>query len=718
MTKDLGLPKSDDAPKVSGYYAQSIRDTVQQIREHKNSHSNALPHALTLPLTATGLNAGTEPQHHLSGLSFHMWVSPPDRLESALHNYTRSQSSRTSSAPTPIEDVRNWRRLFPKARAVIEENAAQYQCDIVLLESSFQLMSDFPPSRSKLGIVLELDFTSPGANFNALADLNQWCYMTSMYQDGQLVNQVRSEHCDGSSPGKLRLDFEALWWAFTFTDLTEKRRRAEDSKNEETIKAANEASYNFFRGLTVVQEVYSDSTSEALDQPFRRGRRVALLLWRFSQAQSGYVGTTTWRKLIPPPDRRTTNSPSQRGHEMGLPLLPPLVMDTMIEGIDDAYFHGNGHEFLVEDNIMHMDTVYDTSSQQLTGQNSFPSCTEEDFTSFTTLHGSDLGVTDPQLRQTILHPDLSLSEYNHTPPSSTGQMQHSLLTAPSGRAGRMNDYFDAEIHRALSQPALPAHYSESFTLEGNGSFSQHACSQLEFGGVSPATLYDDDVGSLPRRPLTSFDVSTHQNLQAQLNQSTDYARTNISMKDTPLQALARRHQLEKQLAKSDSVLVSPERYLSHQYWLDLTSMHDTSEATNVRATKSDYNKGSEHKLEPEYLAPVPTRPALQSHASYLSRQEARQLDQEEAHDDSNHHEQAESTHDVDMSVNLEEFEANNLAAVLSAHNAELDRQAASFTEDSEVVLAEHTVNDTKKLIEINEEDDLVVIDLREVGFSG
>ena len=666
-----------------------------------------------------GLDTEAELRCHLSGFSFHMWVSLPDHLEAALHNYTRVQSNQSSSAATPIENIRNWRRLFPPACALIEAYTPQDQYEIILLESSFQLMSDFPPSRSKLGIVLELSLTHPAAELNFVDNLPEWSYVTSMYQHGKLVNQAVYEHYIGSNPDKLRLDFEALWWAFTFTDLTEKKRRAEDSKNEATIQAASEASHSFFRGLTVVQEVFeTPQTRQPLNQgslggsqqAWQSGRRIALLLWRFSQVQPGYVGTTTWRKLIPPPERRTTRRSPQPSHETA---LPPLVMDTVIEGMGDTFFESQDHEFLVQEDNMVTDPFYDPSSQQFVSHDAFPVCKGEGPTSFTT----DFGMTEPELEQNLLHPSLSLANYNHIPPSLENQMQQGLLTAPIGRVGQMSDYFDAEIHRTLSQPILPAHHANSFTFTTMESLSQHACTQPEFGAVSPTSLYDESSTPSLRRPLASFNVSTHQNLQAQLNQSSEYPRGNVAVKETPLEALARRHQMQNQLSESPSALPSPERYQPMQYWLEGTRMDENGDVTKARVSETDFRKGSRHKSETEYLAPVPTRLALQSHASYLSHQEAGQLAEASQQEEQEQLEDAESAHEHDMNVNLEAFQANDLAAVLSAHNAEMDREAGSYVNREEETLVEQTTDRLEKGVEIKDEGDLVVIDLHEVDSS-
>lgn len=69
-------------------------------------------------------------------------------------------------------------------------------------------------------------------------------------------------------------------------------------------------------------------------------KRMAILLWKFRQTRPGEVGTTTWRRLIPPPERSTTNSPRTAA---GIDL-PPLALDSLLSNKpQDNIYHGNSH---------------------------------------------------------------------------------------------------------------------------------------------------------------------------------------------------------------------------------------------------------------------------------------------------------------------------------------------------------------------------------------
>lgn len=283
------------------YYSDSIEQMVR-------SQNLAGPNTEYCRGARDGSAGGFVDEHGVTRLSFEMWVSLPNQMHQALHIYSRMQNRNVTSAPMQLEDIKNWRSTLPSLRSIVDSWNPAESCDIIMLEASFRLMDEFPPRHSKLGISLELDFLHPSNNNGgSLAALQDWSCKTHVYQHGRLVKQVAHDSCHLAGPGKIRPFFESKWWASTFTQLTEKRKMAEESKSDGALELANEYSHNFFRGLTVMQEVFAD-TPETQDgtwpqQPPRR-RRMAILLWKFSQALSqppnDYVGTTTWRKVLPP----------------------------------------------------------------------------------------------------------------------------------------------------------------------------------------------------------------------------------------------------------------------------------------------------------------------------------------------------------------------------------------------------------------------------------
>lgn len=266
----------------------------------------------------------------IHGFNFDMWVSSPqqsNRIDKALHVYTRLQGDQhhLTAPPMPLENLVGWRNSFPHLASLIEEGNGPLDCDIILLEANLELMTDFPPSGSRLGIQLELDFAHPTAgDLFMVSQLEDWTCGTHIYEGGQEMLETYHE-LQKTSSTKVKPLFESPWWAKLFTQLTQEKRMAEDSGQ---YHAADEHARQFFRSLSAVQELRATPhNSRRMSSQYPGGdqsKRMAMLLWKFRQTRPGEVGTTTWRRLIPPPDRATTNSPRPAVD------LPPLSLDSIM----------------------------------------------------------------------------------------------------------------------------------------------------------------------------------------------------------------------------------------------------------------------------------------------------------------------------------------------------------------------------------------------------
>ncbi|KAF3393882.1 Conidiophore development regulator abaA [Penicillium rolfsii] len=278
-------------------------------------------------------DAGTKNIH---GFSFDMWVSAPqqaNRIEKALHAYTRLQGDlhHPNAPPMPLENVSGWRSSFPHLSSLIDELNGPLDCDIIMLEVNLQLMTDFPPSGSKLGIQLDLDFGHPTAgDVLMVSQMDNWTCCTRLYEDGR---EIRENYQELQRPHSTKVKplFESSWWARVFTEKTQDRRIAEDSGQPENVHAADERTRRYFRSLSAVQEIRAvPPSSRRLSNQFQghgdESERMAILVWKFRQTRPGEVGTTTWRRLIPPPDRTSTNSP----HPNSGVDLPPLSLDSIL----------------------------------------------------------------------------------------------------------------------------------------------------------------------------------------------------------------------------------------------------------------------------------------------------------------------------------------------------------------------------------------------------
>lgn len=452
-----------------GYYSDSIADAVRLQRELRDS------------MSAGSWLDGPPKRFNLSKVAFELWVGTPGYITQALHNYTRIPHIHSSMPAAPLESFDHWRELFPDLERTLQLGAAQ-ECDLVLVRSSLALMSDFPPKTSKLGLVLDLDFRSPDSeDFKALSEMKYWSSINTMYLHGKTLRRTEHRDCQSAEYGLVKPFFEADWWAEQFTKLTHKRKEAEENLDGHTSITADDYSRNLFRELSIMQEVFASpfSTHDAS----RPRRRMAILLWVFSQANKGQAGVSSWQRVIPPPSRAGELSPLAPAALAGS-TLPPLVLDSMVESSFDSTMTENGYA----QHDAHADGSF---SPAIYGVNSYS-------TGFTPL-------------QTFGHDHFKFYDF-----ASTG------FTPRYGNFAEAKDEtFDLDAALPLvplisqSQP-LPT-YQQAPSIFDELTGGSHIDSSFP---VSQGHLSHNSIGAeTPNRHqrLANFDVSTHQMLQAQLD---------------------------------------------------------------------------------------------------------------------------------------------------------------------------------------------------------
>ncbi|KAL2813791.1 regulatory protein abaA [Aspergillus cavernicola] len=287
---------------------------------------------LHLPQYSSTLNIQDTNSNAVQGLSFDMWVSAPnkpDRIDDAFHVYTRLQGDQRQ-APMPLEELKNWRTSFPHLNTSCSDINDPLNCEIILLEANLELMDDFPPMGSRLGIHLDLDIANPMSGSAPMTNqMENWTCSTYIYEDGRRTMEAYHNLAKPHTT-KVKPPFESSWWAKSFTKLTQDNREAENTGHHH---AADDRTRRYFHTLTAVQEIrasvppslrrlnnhYSGTSGE-------ESKRMAIVLWKFRQTRSNEVGTTTWRKLITSPDRGLTNSP-RPGNAID---LPPLSLESIL----------------------------------------------------------------------------------------------------------------------------------------------------------------------------------------------------------------------------------------------------------------------------------------------------------------------------------------------------------------------------------------------------
>ncbi|OJJ47801.1 hypothetical protein ASPZODRAFT_63168 [Penicilliopsis zonata CBS 506.65] len=322
-------------PVASSHYSGHAQPAYRDQTRPSQPYSGELPPAhMTLGSNMRGPSVSS----NIQAFNFDMWVNVPqqqaNRIDKAFHVYTRLQGDQHHpvAPPKPLENLIDWRTDFPHLASLVEDINGPLDCDIILLEANLELMADFPPAGSRLGIQLDLDFGHPTAgDILMVSQMENWTCSTHIYEDGQEILETYHD-LQKTSSTKVKPLFESSWWAKVFTQLTQEIRMAEDSGQPEAVHAAGEHTRQFFRSLTAVQELRATLPDPRRGStPYASGhgdqsKRMAILLWKFRQTRENEVGTTTWRRLIPPPDRTTTNSPRP---SMGIDL-PPLSLDSLL----------------------------------------------------------------------------------------------------------------------------------------------------------------------------------------------------------------------------------------------------------------------------------------------------------------------------------------------------------------------------------------------------
>lgn len=263
----------------------------------------------------------------VKSLNFEMWVSLHGDYNHVLHNYTRLQPARLR--PVSLEDLVGWRESFPHLQMRLCQWGSQH-CELILLNASFQLMQNFPPRQSKLGIGLELNFPPP------LSQSMEWNCTTYIYQEGVLIADQTREVCRVSDSGNVKPFFQSQWWASTFTSLIEARKLAEESRDPKAIQLADEHSNKFLRSLSIMQEL--SATPSSIDTSLGSPPTTAVLLWQFSQPPPQVAGLTTWQNLVVPSSRLATHC--------ALPELPALAMDCLDECSPNPDTFDSNNQFL------------------------------------------------------------------------------------------------------------------------------------------------------------------------------------------------------------------------------------------------------------------------------------------------------------------------------------------------------------------------------------
>ncbi len=580
--------RADGQTANGGFYENSIEHAVERRNgrsavEHssyRDRDSGVHPDNLPPASRTLGSNTCTIGAKRVTGVNFEMWMSPnQSNMDKRLHDFTSLQTTRDLPRcdPSPLEDIDDWRSFYPCLAATLDGKGEVAELDIIRIETSYKMMSDFPPPKATLGLRLELDF-----GHNSCEELYDWTCTTHIYRNGIPVKQASHYRLEAKY-GMIAPPFDSMWWALTFIDRVEQKKQAEETGEREAYNTAQQRAQKFFSELTAVHEIRARSQADSDSQHTRPERRlVAALLWKFSIAPETYVGTTSWQRLLPPPARVTTNSPAPYQQEIS---LPPLAIDKIVDSLQHPTDLSTSKDLLVgqsNDSFQDYEAVLDDSTTML-GHHDFEMAFKEDeIANFATLQSSFMS-SNQGAHKGQSYPTMDHFDYD---------MQLHGLSTPS--------------HHDAFQPAS-SNIFEAPHMNGNDFLEAHQeQSQRHMYELDQEFEHCVDDHQTQRRPLANFDHNTHNMLQAQLAEPRPAYSKHEEESDGTLKA---------SLAAASSV---SDVGNSHTLLPEHPSSQAEAKLEHMSAPWEDAS--SVHRPE------LHTQPSFTSHASYTAAHHESELD--------------------------------------------------------------------------------------------
>ena len=244
-----------------------------------------------------------------------------------LHQYTSIQTE-MGSAPRALEDVSEWRTMFPHLADYYDHG--ETQAPIFLFESNISLMNIYQGEGSSLGTELILYYTQ-GTGYG------DWRALTRFYQHkGQEIDlkkfSERSQDPDQpyndldwkpdltTCEVRLEIPLKSKWWAKLFSDIISGNEkagaRAKKAGNPQFVKDEEELTRQSLGGISVMQELWATPRMNGAEP-----ERMAFILWNFKQTRKNEAATTSWRRVIAP----TPFEPTTRF------MQPHMTLDSVIE---------------------------------------------------------------------------------------------------------------------------------------------------------------------------------------------------------------------------------------------------------------------------------------------------------------------------------------------------------------------------------------------------
>ncbi len=296
--------------------------------QHSYDLHRPYPGALLPSIETLGSNVHSGPTIRSVNFLMALFKGEKRGPQIVLHNYTSIQTE-MGSAPRALEDISEWRTMFPQLADYHDHG--ETQAPIFLFESNISLMNIYQGEGSSLGTELILYYTQ-GTGYG------DWRALTRFYQDkGHEIDLKKfSERSqDPCKPyneldwkpdlttGDVRLEIplKSKWWAKLFSDIISGNEkagaRAKKAGNPQIVKDEEELTRQYLGDISVMQELWATPRMNgAVPQ------RMAFILWNFTQTRKNDAATTSWRRVISP---TTPFEPTTRM------MQPHMTLDTVIE---------------------------------------------------------------------------------------------------------------------------------------------------------------------------------------------------------------------------------------------------------------------------------------------------------------------------------------------------------------------------------------------------
>ncbi|GME27605.1 transcription factor [Neofusicoccum parvum] len=239
-------------------------------------------------------------------------TSDPPR---SLHCFTRFHK-RAEQSPLYVSDLQDQSSSVPKhLRDMLDDKESLINCDVILAESSIELMAMHAPGEStELGIQIEFNSSYEYALYDHFES------HTRFYAGEDLATEPKSVLGYDTHYKRLHAvagTFGSGFWAGKLGELSLIMRKAYKKKgdlvpargavqvDDERLQQAREHANQTLKALSAVQEIFavprgSIAAANGYAPEPSAPERVLIVGWTFRHADAGEPGATTWRRVILP----------------------------------------------------------------------------------------------------------------------------------------------------------------------------------------------------------------------------------------------------------------------------------------------------------------------------------------------------------------------------------------------------------------------------------